>query len=224
MNKPLTHSHSSIKQYENCPKQYQMQRITKEVQPSFGEASIHGNRIHEQLELYLKEGKDLPPESAKYRMLADVFSRVPGKMVAEQEFTLSKQLIPTGWWDADAWLRSKLDVLIINGSNAVVADWKTGKRRPDFTQLEMFALQVFKHYPEVQQVQSIFVWVKDMCTDSKLYRREDEPRLWSELMTRIGHVERSAGLNVWPARPSGLCPWCPAMELCEHGKGKRRGV
>ena len=216
MNKPLAHSYSALKQYENCPKQYQMQRITREVKPSFGEASIYGNRIHEQLELCLKGDTALPAESVQYEALVQAFASLPGQLVAEQEFTLNKELEPTGWWDADAWLRAKLDILIINGESAVVADWKTGKHRPDFFQLELFAILVFKLYPEVQTVRATFIWLKDMVMDTVVYKREDAPAIWEALMTKVQRIEHSLEKDQWPAKPSGLCPWCPlAQSQCE---------
>jgi len=195
-----------------------MQRITREVKASFGEASIYGNRIHEQLELRLKGEADLPDESLKYEALAIAFASLEGELVAEQEMTLNKNLEPTGWWSKDAWLRSKLDVIVINGDYAVVADWKTGKHRPDFTQLEMFALQTFVHYPQVNTVKSTFIWLKDMITDSETYSRSQAPALWEKLMSRINRIENSLEKNQWPAKPSGLCPWCPAKDLCEYGR------
>lgn len=219
-NKPLAHSYSAIKQYENCPKQYKMQRITREVKASFGEASILGNRIHEQLEQRLRDKTVLPSESAKYEAFCHAFELLPGQLVVEQEMTLNARFKPTGWWDKDAWLRSKLDVGVINGAYAVVGDWKTGKHRPDFTQMEMFALQTFKHYPEVKKVKTALVWLKDLKMDSQTYTVEQAPKMWDRLLTRIERIEVAHKMNNWPAKPSGLCPWCPAYELCEFG-GKR---
>ena len=216
MSKPLAHSYSALKQYENCPKQYHMQRITKEIKPSFGEASIYGNRVHEQLELRLKDGTALPEESAKYEELVQAFASLPGELVAEQEFCLNKELSSTGWWDTDAWLRAKLDILIVNGADALVADWKTGKHRPDFFQMELFAILVMKLYPDVQSVKCSLVWLKDMKIDTELYTRDDAPKLWQKFMAKVTRIENSLAKNQWPAKPSGLCPWCPATHaLCE---------
>jgi len=215
--KPLAHSYSAIKQFENCPKQYYMQRITKEVKPTFGVEADWGNRIHEQLELRIKDkvASPLPADSRKYEPLVQSFEALPGELVAEQEMTLNAELLPTGWWDKDAWLRSKIDVLVLNGPDALVADWKTGKHRPDFTQLELFAIQTFKHYPDVQRVKTAFVWLKDMKIDSRAYTRLDAPALWSKLMQRIARIEGALKTDNWPAKPSGLCPWCPAKHICE---------
>jgi len=218
MTKPLAHSYSAIKQYEICPKQYKLQRITREVKASFGEASIYGNRIHDQLDLRLKDAaKDpLPDESAKYEQLVVGIEAMPGVILSENEMTLNIDLNPTGWWDKDAWLRSKIDVLVMHEDSAVVIDWKTGKHRPDFSQLELFAIQTFKHYPDINQIKSSFVWLKDMKMDHMTYDRSDAPILWAKLLARIANIEKSLADDKWPATPSGLCPWCPVeSHMCE---------
>jgi hypothetical protein len=194
-----------------------MQRVTKEVKASFGVEADWGIRIHNDLEVAIKEGV-LSEQVVKYAPLVDAFKVLNGELHGEQEMTLNKDLEPTGWWDDDAWLRSKIDVLVLNGPDAVVADWKTGKHRPDWSQLEMFACQTFKHYPDVQRVRAVFVWLKDMRMDTQTYTRLDAPALWVKLMQRITRIEAALENNKWPAKPSGLCPWCPAKHLCEFAR------
>ena len=46
----LSHSYSSIKMYENCPKRYEYQRVTKEVVDTGSEATKFGERVHADLE------------------------------------------------------------------------------------------------------------------------------------------------------------------------------
>ena len=214
----LAHSFSALKMYENCPKRYYHQRITKEVKDSVGDATLYGERVHSQLEDYMKTGAALPDDVASLQPLCDMFAATAadGSIMVEQEYTLNKDLQPTGWWDADAWLRFKLDVLIIRGTDkAIVADWKTGKRRPDFDQLEMFALAVFSFWPEVQKVTSMFVWTKENAIDKETYRREHTDAMWTRLLSRINRVEKSLETEVWPAKPSGLCRYCPCKNFCE---------
>ena len=50
----LAHSYTALKMYENCPKRYYHQRITKEVVDQPGTATVYGERVHKQLEEYLK--------------------------------------------------------------------------------------------------------------------------------------------------------------------------
>lgn len=214
----LSHSYSALKQYETCPKRYYHQRITKEVKDSVGEATLYGERVHKHLEDYLKTGAALPDDSAKLQPLCDTFrtSAGDGGFFVEQEYTLNKDLQETGWWDADAWLRFKLDVLVVrDNGTAIVADWKTGKRRPDFDQLEMFALAVFSFWPAVNKVTSVFVWTKENAMDKETYKREHIDDMWTRLLTRINRVEKSLETDVWPAKPSGLCRYCPCKDFCE---------
>ena len=132
----LAHSYTALKMYENCPKRYYHQRITKEVVDQPGTATVYGERVHKQLEEYLKApAVGLPEETAALKPLCDQVKAGAdggGLLLVEQEYTLTSDLQPTSWFAKDAWLRFKLDVLVIRGnSTAVVVDWKTGKRRPD---------------------------------------------------------------------------------------------
>ena len=216
----LSHSYSSLKMYENCPKNYFHQRIEKSVKDSGNAVTAYGERVHKALELQLGEGAAPTNETARYSALCDSITMLAkgGVLTVEEEMTLNAKLEPTGWWDSDAWLRSKIDVLVRKGPKAVMFDWKTGKRRPDFDQLEMFAAQVFKHYPEVQEVKTTFVWLKEMKMDHETFTREQEPALWRKILTKVTRVEGSLEHDNWPAKPSGLCNWCPCKNFCEYAK------
>jgi RecB family exonuclease len=215
----LAHSYSSITLYENCPLRYYRQRILKDVVDGGGEASKHGERVHAFLENRLK-GTDLPQEIINYEPLCKSVERIAsnGELHIEKELVLNDNLTPTGWWDADAWLRSKLDVLVITGNDAVVMDWKTGKRKVDFFQMQIFAAQVFKHYPQVQRVKTSLVWLKTMEMDTEVYNREDVNTVWAEIMKRIQRIHTSLEHDNWPAKPSGLCRFCPARHDCDFAR------
>lgn len=216
----LSHSYSSIKLYENCPYRYFRQRIVKDVVDEGGEASKHGERIHAFLEHRLKSNNLLPQEAAHYEPLCASVERIAkdGELHIEKELVLNDNLTPTGWWDADAWLRSKLDILVISGNDAVVMDWKTGKRNPDFFQMQIFAAQVFKHYPDVQRVKTSLVWLKTMEMDTENYNRISINEIWGEIMKRIQRIHKSLEHDNWPMRPSGLCRFCPARHDCPSAR------
>jgi len=216
----LSHSYSSIKQFENCPLRYYRQRIKKEVADEGGEASKHGERIHTFLENRLK-GAGLPAEVVQYEPLCRSVETLAkqGALHIEHELVLTENLTPTGWWDSDAWLRSKLDVLVIVGEDAVVMDWKTGKRNADQFQMQMFAAQVFKHFPDVRQVKTSLVWLKTMEMDTNQYARSGVNALWAEIMKRIQRIYDAYDHGNWPARPSGLCRFCPCRHDCDYARG-----
>lgn len=218
----LSHSYSSLKLYDNCPKRYFHQRVTKEVVDTGGEASKNGERIHKFLEMRLKQEEELPQEVSKYEALCQaVESQVgSGQLLIEQELTLNNRLRPTTWFADDAWIRSKLDVLILKSSTAVVMDWKTGKRKPDTFQLDLFAAQVLLHFENVNKVKSSFIWLVDNKTDGDTYTREDLPKLLLGVFTKIRRIEQSQSMDVWPAKPSGLCGYCPCKSFCEFARYK----
>jgi len=212
----LSHSYSAIKLYENCPYRYFRQRITKDVVDEGGEASKYGERVHEYLEHRLKSNKLLPQDVAHYEPLCASVEKIAagGELLIEHELVLTDNLTPTGWWDADAWLRSKLDILVLNGTLANVMDWKTGKRNADQFQMQLFAAQVFKHFPEVDTVKTSLVWLKTMEMDTETYYRGQVNEIWADVMKRIQRIYTSLEHDNWPMKPSGLCRFCPARHDC----------
>jgi RecB family exonuclease len=216
----LSHSYSSIKLYENCPYRYFRQRISKDIVDEGGEASKYGERIHQYLEYRLANNAELPQEVANYEPLCVAVEKLSqgGELHIEKELVLTENLTPTGWWDADAWLRSKLDILVINGAIANVMDWKTGKRKADQFQMQLFAAQVFKHFPDVQTVKTSLVWLKTMEMDTEQYHRSQTNTLWADTMKRIQRIHSSLEHDNWPAKPSGLCRFCPARHDCDSAR------
>jgi hypothetical protein len=181
-----------------------------------GEASKYGERIHEYLEHRLKSNKMLPQDVAHYEPLCASVEKIAqdGQLLIEHELVLTNNLTPTGWWDADAWLRSKLDILVLNGTLANVMDWKTGKRNADQFQMQLFAAQVFKHFPEVDTVKTSLVWLKTMEMDTETYYRGQVNEIWADVMKRIQRIYTSLEHDNWPMKPSGLCRFCPARHDC----------
>lgn len=217
----LSHSYSAIKQFENCPQRYYRQRVIRDIKDVGGEASRYGERVHEMLERRLRDNEELPQEVARYEVLCQSVEKMAdgGDLHVEKELVLNANREPTGWWEPDAWLRSKLDVLVLKGRDAVVMDWKTGKRKPDFFQMEIFAGQVLKHYPEVQRVKTTLVWLKDMKLDSETYDRDvDSPGIWGGIAVATSRIEQALYFDNWPARPSGLCNYCPAQSTCASAR------
>lgn len=216
----LAHSYSALKTFEQCPKKYYALRIAKSVKDQGGTASDYGDRIHKALEKRLKENKKLPQEAERYEPLCNSIikaANVKGAILeAEREMTLNDNFDVTTWFGYDAWLRAKMDVLIRTGKSAVVMDWKTGKRKPDPLQLQLNALTIFMHYPDIQKVTVTFVWLQTMEQDTETYTREQLPDLMVELNSRVAKIERALKLNDWPAQQSGLCGYCPVTSCAHH--------
>ena len=218
----LAHSFSALELFDNCPLRYYKQRVSKEVKDEGGEASKYGDRVHKAFEDRLKDKTPLPSYLAVHEPTCAALEAMGGTLIAENEMVLTKELAPTGWWDENAWLRSKLDVDIDLGSKTVTLDWKSGKRRPKFLQLELAALQIFLHRPATKKVSAGFVWLQDRDIDSEVYKREDYGSILSKLQAKTKRIEDALEEGVWPAKPGPLCNYCPAKDTCLYADTKRR--
>ena len=214
----LTHSYSALKLFENCPKRYYHQRIARDAKDEGGEASKHGERVHKALEKKLLGEEELPTELQGVTAVCEVLTASKGELAPEKKLALNTSLNPSDWWDSDTWIRAQLDVLIVDGDKATVLDWKTGKRRPDSYQLELSATMVFIHQPEVNEVNAGFLWLQDKKMDPYRYTRSMYNRLLDTTLSKINRVEEALVHDVWPAKPSGLCNYCPCKSFCSYAK------
>jgi hypothetical protein len=70
MKKPAW-SHSSLKDFEGCARRYHEVKVLKKYPFQETEATRYGNQVHESLELYIRDGKPIPPEHAQFKDVAD---------------------------------------------------------------------------------------------------------------------------------------------------------
>jgi RecB family exonuclease len=215
----LSFSYTALKDFANCPLAFKHKRILKDVAFVQGAEAKWGEEVHAALEHRVKDGTPLTKEFEKFEPIAKKFD---GKRVeCELELCVNEHLKPTGWFDADAWIRGIVDVLVwIDDKTVFVGDYKTGKRRPDFDQLELFALLIWAHYPEVHKVKTSLVWLKENSMDSETYTRDQANELWGKVMAKIRRVYNAVDSDVWPAKPSGLCGWCDVHKQlgCKYAK------
>lgn len=117
-------SFSSLNQFQNCPRSYELTRVTKEVKQVESAAMRHGTIQHEHLEYRVSKNKPLPPElewvESSFKMLEDSGA----ELIAEQSVGLTKGLSVTGFFAKDVWVRGKLDLLARFPEKSVVCDWK----------------------------------------------------------------------------------------------------
>lgn len=218
MAKPIAHSYTSITSFETCPRRHYILRVTKEVFEPPSDALTWGNTVHKALELRLRDKTELPQGMVSYEPYAQKLEAKSGELMVEEEIALTRNMERVGWWDRKAWLRGKLDIAIVNGKKAGIFDWKTGNRKPDNDQLKLFAGIAFTAFPEVEEVTTGFIWLKDAKFDKQVFTRDQNPEIWMDFSTRIARVERAHETGKWPAKPSGLCRnWCPVgRSRCEY--------
>lgn len=228
MSAPMPLSFSRLSTFEQCEARFDYQYVSKLVQDQANEASEYGDRVHKVLEAYGKGNLDQSSLShegqqtlQKWGSLVETIVARPGDKYFEHQMSVNRQLHPVGWFAKDVWIRSIADVLVVSGDTAYCLDYKTGKVKDNPTQLQLFAAMVMWHFPEVNTVKTSFIWLKFNDTTNAKYERRHLSALWSALEPRFTKVQEVIDLGVFKAKPSGLCPWCPAQNICPSARKKR---
>lgn len=214
----LTHSYSAIRSFENCARQYHHVRILKSVKQSDTEATLYGTAVHKSMEDFLMLGTPLPPEHARFLPYAVAVRKASGIMKCEEKMGLREDFSPCGFFDKDVWFRGVPDVLVVDGKKARVGDWKTGKsaRYADPDQLELMAAMIMSHYPEVEEVRGVLVFLVAQDAVHRVYTREQFPEIMSKWAGRAARIEAALDSGVWNPRKGPLCRYCPISSMdCE---------
>jgi len=218
--KPVTWSHSSLKDYEGCPRRYHEVKVLKNYPFTDTQATIYGKELHEAAELYIRDGDPLPAQFSFIQEALDALLKKPGRKLCEHKMGVRADLSPCGFMDKDVWCRGVADLLIIDDDNltARVVDYKTGNNKyPDREQLKLMALMVFAHFPHIRRVSGalLFVVKNDIAKASFLVGEAEE--YWWDYRERVARIEQAHESGVWNPRPTPLCGWCPVM-TCEHNR------
>lgn len=215
----LAFSYTALKDFKNCPKSFYHKRVAKDVVFVQGDAAKWGEEVHKHFEDRIKTNTPLPFTLESYEpMLAQFDGK---RREVELQMAVNHDLQPCDWFAEDAWIRGIADVMVwLDDETVWIGDWKTGKRRPDFEQLQLFCLLVWKHYPDVKKCKVSFIWVKDKAIDTEEFSRDDSNTLWEKVMTDIRRVYKAQEADNWPAKPSGLCGWCDVKKQvgCQHAR------
>jgi PD-(D/E)XK nuclease superfamily len=217
--KPKPSSPSALSSFETCGRRFYETRIAKSVPDPAGPAAEFGTAVHFSLENYCRSSTPIPAPHLRYKDAADKILALPGDKLFEQKVGIRADFSPCAFDDPDVWHRCIIDVLIINGTDAAVVDWKTGKKKGDLTQLNLNALVTFAHYPEVVTIGLAYYWLTQGPSITPLnLHRSDLPDLWGRLLPRLRALDYAYENDRWLANPSGLCRnYCPVSSCQFHG-------
>jgi hypothetical protein len=230
--KPFSWSWSKLKNYRSCPKRHYEIDLAKSVVEPESEPLKWGHDVHQAMANRIAKGTELPPTMQHYhewpdRMLA--VKKMGARMLVENKLAMSADFKPTSFFDASTWFRGVVDVLTFGVTRAGSIDWKTGGNvNPEYEQLGLSAQLIFAHYPEIEEVDSVYVWLGhthddgSAITTRKTYARDAMVPLWNGLMPEIAQMTEAYRTTTYPPKPSGLCKrHCPVESCPYHGKGSR---
>lgn len=222
MSKPFAWSYSALGRYETCPKQYYHINLKKDVKDEYGdsESGAEGNAIHQALFKRVIKGDQLPLPFRYLEKIAARLAATEGEKHGELKLALNRGFQPVGFFDADVWVRAIVDLAIVRGTHAIVIDYKTGKVKPDFTQLAMSAAVLSQWMPEIETFDLAFFWLKHSNVSRESYRKSDFRVVWSDLLQRAAKLETAVKVVEFPMKPSGLCKgYCP-VKSCPNWEEK----
>ncbi len=209
---------SQLEKFENCPRQFYHVRVKRDVKEPPTEATKWGEEVHSAMEYRLKDGTELPNGMRQWEPLAKRLEALPGEKFCEMEMAVDSSFQPAPW--KAAWSRGIADLLVVKDDRAVNLDYKTGKRKLTH-QLMLYAGYTFAMFPQVNTVQTGFVWMKDSKIDKETFTRDQIPMIWNAFLPKVRKLESAYERDSWPCRPSGLCNgWCPVKQ-CEFYKDKK---
>lgn len=226
--RPFSWSWSRLKNYRTCPKRHYHLDLAKDIKEEESEQLKWGHEVHDALAKRIGQGFILPATMSRYDKWAQRILSTRGpdvKIKVENKLAIDEQFQPCGFFDGAAWFRAVVDVLTVLPPAARAAytiDWKTGGVDPEFEQLALSAQTVFSHYPEVDEVLAIYVWLGHDTETIKIYRRGELQDMWNSVLPLVKEMKFAAETVTYPPKPSGLCKrYCPVTSCPYHGKGSR---
>jgi hypothetical protein len=210
-------TYSRLSAFETCPKQYFHTKVNKDVIEGDTAATLWGKKVHTAFENRIEKDEPLPEGMQHWQSIADKFARLPGEKLVEYQFAIDKNFQPAEW--GSSWSRGIADLVVRHKKKVLIADWKTGKRKPT-EQLDLYAGYIMAHWPDTEVIQTAFVWLKESKMTKKTMGAEAVPIIWQRFIPRVRRMERAYEQDTWPAKPSGLCKlYCPVL-TCNHNGRK----
>jgi uncharacterized protein Usg len=225
--KPFSWSWSKLKNYRTCPKRHYEIDIAKSFKEAESEQLKWGNLVHDSMAKFIEKHIPLPPTVKRYSgwpTNVSELAKVGIVTKVENKLAMDKAFSPTDFFAADSWFRGVIDVLMLlpeEHRSAITIDWKTGgKVNPEFEQLGLSAQLIFAHYPEIDHVLTIYVWLGHDTHTVKIYSRGEMLEFWNDLWPTVLDMDHAWRTTTYPAKPSGLCKnYCPVTSCPYHGKG-----
>lgn len=200
-------SFTLLKTFDQCPRQAHHRYVLKDIPFEESDASRWGSRVHKAMEDWLTKQAPLPEGMGIY----ESFLRALKGASAEMKLAVRRDWSPCDFFAKDVWLRGKADVVHMQGSAAVIVDWKTGKVREDPDELEILGEMLKAKHPEITMLAGWYVWLKDLRL-GKVHHLNADARPGIE--RRMNKFEDSLRVNHWPPNETPLCGWC-SVKTCE---------
>ncbi len=217
-------SYSSLKLFEQCPRRYQAEKVTKEVPFTQNESALYGEQLHKAAEEYIRDGVPIDPRFSFIQPYLDKLNSIEGTKFCELKLGVKRvdgRLVACDFFDPEVWFRGVADLVIVNGDRAFITDYKSGKnaKYADIRQLALMAAALFLKYPEIKKIKTSLLFVVSKEFIKENFSKDYGLSIFSELNGLLSARDAAYESDVWNPRPNGLCrKWCPVTS-CPHCGG-----
>lgn len=201
-----------------CPHQAYHRYVAKTIPYKETPEMKWGNDVHKAFELRVGGQKPLPLNMAQWEPFAAPFD---GRKVAvEQKLGLTDEGKPCGFFDNNVRFRVKVDLALVNGSQAYLIDWKTGgSKYEDPFELEIGAMHLHALHPTLTAIVGQYAWLKENRL-GQLHNLSETNKTWEKANKILGKMEAAKKSGEWPKREGPLCGFCDVLDCNFNRKPK----
>lgn len=221
MSKPFAWSFSATSMYDTCPKKFYHIRVIKDFKDEDSAESEEGKIIHKVMHRRVIDGVALPLQQRHFESMAAPFAAMKCEKAGEIKLCLNRKFEPVDYFAKDAYCRSIIDLLLLpRSTHGIIIDWKTGKPKDDFEQIELSGVMLFQLMPELQSLKLVFGWLRHRSFTDKSITRADAAAIWKRSLDKANAIEEATLTSNFPAKKSGLCRgYCP-VTTCPNWQAK----
>jgi putative RecB family exonuclease len=221
------YSYSKIDSFKHCPHKFKLSYIDKIKVFTTNEALEKGSRVHQIIELWVPNQKELPAfnyvllseekqQEAENIALKFIQSEMgqsyllhPGAIGHEIHMGLDTKLSPSNYHNPNTMLRGKIDFLIKDGRTLIVVDWKTGKVKSQEyqtnDQVMLYSIWAFNMFSDIDTVIADYVYVEHNEINTFRFERQYYKNYTRSYANHIKAIETE---TVFPKSVGRLCDWC----------------
>jgi hypothetical protein len=233
---PIALSWSRVSDFLQCRKKFHLKYIAKAFPQEDASKSVHlvkGAEMHKQLENYVYDklngndasGKHYSPAIKDTLPMVDRILRAFHTVRPESQFAVNADWKQVEWFAKDTAWRAIMDLSAVNGPQALIIDWKTGKVQDYGTEDEepgqlhlsgAMGMDLFG----VDEVTVFYAFVehkeKRPREGLKLTRAKD----YADIRGYFTQVYDTVNSEVeWAPRINQYCNYCPATKAqCKFSK------
>lgn len=218
--KPLTLTFTILNTYDICPHQMYRRYIRKDLPFIETPEMKWGNDVHSALE-YRMGGKPLPANMQHWEPIAAAIAE--RKPRTEQQLAVTHHGTPADYWDKKTppFFRGKNDITLMNGTKALLIDWKTGGSKYEKSfELETNAMLIHAHNPHLTEISGCFAWLKENRMGD-IHPLTDTRSTFATVHNKAEEIADRMAMNEWEKRKGPLCGFCNVFD-CENNS-KRTG-